>query len=80
MNKVKVIIEKGKDHYSAFVSEGLENHAISGTGQTEIEAINDLHVALEELREMHTEEDLDDFEVPSELIDLLFEYSYNSQE
>ena len=72
MNKVKVIIEKGKDHYSAFVSEGLENHAISGTGQTEIEAINDLHVALKEMREMYIENGEDE---PLELIDLVFEYS-----
>lgn len=71
MNKVKVIIEKGKDHYSAYVSEGLEHHAISGTGQTEIEAINDMHVALEELRESYIEYGQ---KVSPELIDLLFEY------
>ena len=73
MNKVKVIIEKGKDLYAAFVSEGLENHALNGTGLTEIEAINDLHVALEEMREMYIEDGEDE---PLELIDLVFEYGY----
>jgi len=73
MNKVKVTIENGKDLWAAFASEGLNDHAINGTGKTEIEAINDFHIALEEVREMYIE---DGEETPGELIDLIFEYSY----
>lgn len=71
MNKITVTIEKGKDMYSAYVSEGLENHAINGQGKTELEAINNFHVALEEVSEMYNE---DGEETPLELIDLSFEY------
>lgn len=73
MNKVKVIIEHGKDHYAAYVSEGLKGHAINGTGKTALEAINDFHIALKEVREMYIEDGENE---PVELIDLLFEYSY----
>ena len=71
MNKVIVNIEKGKDMYSAYVSEGLENHCINGQGKTELEAINDFHVALVEVKEIYLE---DKEKIPQELIDLSFEY------
>ena len=75
MNKIKVIIEKEEeDRYFAFIFEGLKDHSIAGAGKTEIEAINDLHVALEEVRDMYDEDELED--APPELIDLLFEYGY----
>ena len=61
--------------YSAYVSEGLENHAINGQGKAELDAINDFHVALEEVREMYNK---DDEETPLELIDLSFEYKSTS--
>ena len=71
MNKIIVNIEKGKDMYLAYVSDGFENHAINGQGKTELDAINDFHVALEEVRENYME---DKEKIPQELIDLSFEY------
>lgn len=71
MNKIIVTIEKGKDMYSAYVSEGLENHAINGQGKTELDAINDFHLALVEVKEIYLE---DNDRMPLELIDLSFEY------
>lgn len=73
MNKVTVIIEKGNDNYSAYISE-LKNHAINGSGKTVIDAINDFHIALKEMREMYIE---DGEREPLELVDLLFEYVYD---
>lgn len=71
MNKITVNIEKGKDMYSAYVSEGLKDHPINGQGPTEIEAIYNFHRAIDEVREMYIE---DSEEIPEELIDLSFEY------
>ena len=74
MRKLTVVIEKGPSHYAAFVSKGLKNHALSGTGNSVKEAIEDLHEALEEIREMYTD---DGMEVPKELQDVKFEYKYD---
>ena len=72
MNKIIVTIEKGKDMYSAYASaKGFEELAISGQGSTEIEAINDFHVALDGIRELYNEIGVSS---PLELIDLTFEY------
>jgi predicted RNase H-like HicB family nuclease len=74
MKRATVIIEKGKDHYAAFVANGLKNHALNGTGESVKKAIKDLHEALEELREMY----IDDSEsIPKELEDVKFEYKYD---
>ncbi len=74
MNLVKVKIEKSESGYSAYMDNGLGRHAINGAGKTIIEAINDLHVAIKEIRDMYTE---DAKEIPAELIDLSFEYGYD---
>ena len=74
MSKLIVVIEKGPSHYAAFVSKGLKNHALNGTGDSVKEAIGDLHEALEEMIEMY----IDDGEnIPKELQDVKFEYKYD---
>lgn len=69
MRKLIVTIEKGKDHYAAFVSEGLENHGITGTGLTRKAAFMDMIVALDELRAMYRE---NKESIPEELLNVHF--------
>ena len=71
MKTLQVVIEKGKDLYAAYVAKGLKDHALNGTGTSVSEAIEDLNVALKEVREMY-EEDGDP--IPEELQDIEFEY------
>ena len=72
MNKIIVTVEKGKDLYSAYSSnKGFKDLAINGQGSTEINAINDFHVALDGIRELYNEIGVS---APLELIDLTFEY------
>ena len=74
MKAVTVVIEKGPDHYAAYVAKGLKNHALSGTGTTVKEARDDLQEALDEVREMYIEDGED---IPKELKDISFEYKYD---
>ena len=74
MKIVKVVIEKGPDHYAAYVTSGLKNHALSGTGASVQEAITDLKEALEETREIYIEEGES---IPTEIKDISFEYKYD---
>lgn len=72
--KVEVIIEKGKDLFAAYVSKGLKDHPLNGTGTSVSEAIEDLNVALKEVREMYEE---DGEPLPVELHGIKFEYKYD---
>lgn len=74
MKKLAVVIEKGKDLYAAYVAKGLKDHALNGTGTSVSEAIEDLNVALKEVREMYEE---DGEPLPAELHDIKFEYKYD---
>ena len=74
MKAVTVVIEKGPDHYAAYVAKGLKNHALNGTGVSVKEAIDDMQEALQEMREMYTEDNED---IPKELNDISFEYKYD---
>lgn len=74
MKTVTVVIEKGKDHYAAYVASGLINHALNGTGQSAQEAITDMKEALEEMRQMYIEEGES---IPAEIKDISFEYKYD---
>ena len=74
MSKLIVVIEKGPSLYAAFVSKGLKNHALNGTGNSVKEAIDDMQEALDELREMYIEDGED---IPKELKDISFEYKYD---
>ena len=74
MKKVTVVIEKGTSHYAAYVSKGLKNYALNGTGDSAKDAINDLLEAYQELIEMYTEDGED---IPKELQKIKFEYKYD---
>ena len=74
MKIVTVVIEKGPDHYAAYVAKGLKNHALNGTGVSVKEAVEDMQEALQEMREMYTEDNED---IPKELKDISFEYKYD---
>ena len=74
MKAVTVVIEKGPDHYAAYVAKGLKNHALNGTGVSVKGAIEDMQEALQEMREMYIKEGED---IPKELQNVKFEYKYD---
>lgn len=74
MNTVIVSIEKGKEFYSAYVSDGLNDHAINGQGKTKEDAIQDFKEAFKEIKEMYEEEGQD---IPQELLNVELEYRHD---
>ena len=73
--KITVIIEKGKELFSAYVPEGIHSVFLNGQGKTVQEAISDMKEVLEECRHSF----IDDGEsVPEDISgELTFEYKYD---
>jgi predicted RNase H-like HicB family nuclease len=76
MLKIIAVVEKGKDGlFSVYVIEGLSEVALNGQGDSVHEAIEDMHIALEECRHLYIEEGNP---AEGELFDeIQFEYKYD---
>jgi predicted RNase H-like HicB family nuclease len=76
MKKATAVIEKGKDGlFSVYVSEGLSEVALNGQGESVQEAINDMYLALEEVRQFFKESGEP---LPAEIANVLeFEFKYD---
>jgi len=72
--RTTVIIEKGKDGNFSAYSPNLNNHLIVGTGATVEDAKNDFIFAYDEMIQSYLSKNE---ELPQELQDLSFEYSYD---
>lgn len=73
--KVTVIIEKGADLYSAYVPDDIKSAFINGQGSSIDEAIADMKVAMEEVKELYEDEGKP---LPSDLSgEIEFVYKYD---
>jgi predicted RNase H-like HicB family nuclease len=73
--KVTVIIEKGKDLYSAYIPDDITSAFINGQGYSVSETIEDLKIALDEIREYFIDEGR---EIPDDISgEIEFEYRYD---
>lgn len=74
MKKIRVIIEGGDGLYSAYATN-LQSVSLNGQGDSVDEAKNDMMIALDEVKEFFTQENM-----PQELMEELdFEYRYDMQ-
>jgi predicted RNase H-like HicB family nuclease len=73
--KVTVIIEKGKDMFSAYIPDDITSAFINGQGYSVSETIEDLKIALDEIKEYFIDEGR---EIPEDISgEIEFEYRYD---
>jgi predicted RNase H-like HicB family nuclease len=73
--KVTVIIEKGKELYSAYIPDDITSAFINGQGYSVFEAIEDMKIALEEIKEYFIDEGR---VIPEDISgEIEFEYRYD---